>query len=125
MTGMHRGLIAVCLCLALTSAAAVQEVGTVRISVVLAAADGTPTPIRRHLLLISANPASAPPRRVFTSPDGTAELTLRPGNYTVESDQPVAFAGTTYQWTTTIDVVIGRDTVVALTATNAEVGGAA
>ena len=28
-------------------------------------------PIARHALLISDNPATAPPRRVLTAPDGT------------------------------------------------------
>src|SRR5262249_42348536 len=52
----------------------------------------------------------------------TAEVRLRPGNYTVESDEPLAFQGKAYQWTETLDIVAGRDAVLELTARNAEVG---
>ena len=79
------------------------------------------TPVPRHALLISDNPASAPPRRVVTALDGTADVRLRPGNYTVESDRPVAFQGKAYQWTQIVDIVAGRDAVLELTADNAEV----
>ena len=79
------------------------------------------TPVPRHALLISDNPASAPPRRIVTALDGTADVRLRPGNYTVESDQPVAFNGKAYQWTQMVDIVAGRDAVLELTADNAEV----
>src|SRR5204862_4292238 len=44
------------------------------------------------------------------------------GNYTVESDQPVAFQGKAYQWIQVVDVVAGRDSSLQLTAENAEVG---
>lgn len=77
-------------------------------------------PIRRHALLISDNPSSAAPRRVVTSQDGTVDVRLRPGNYTVESDRPVAFDGRAYQWTQFVDVVAGRDAVLELTADNAD-----
>ena len=91
----------------------------------LADADGKVTAVPRHALLISDNPASAPPRLVTTETDGTADVKLKPGNYTVESDRPVAFHGKSYQWTQTIDVRAGRDTVLELTAANAEVETAA
>jgi S1-C subfamily serine protease len=79
------------------------------------------TPVPKHVLLISDNPASAPPRRIVTALDGTANVRLRPGNYTVESDQPVPFQGQAYQWTQMVDIVAGRDAVLELTAANAEV----
>ena len=84
-------------------------------------ADGQPKPVPRHALLISENPASAAPRRVVTGLDGTVDVTLRPGNYTVESDQPVAFGGKAYQWTQVVDIAAGRETSLELTAANAEV----
>ena len=117
---MFRALAIAWLCLTLASAAAVQELGVLRITVALKGTDQAATPIRRHLLLISDNPASAPPRRLFTSQDGTVEVRLSPGNYTVESDRPVAFDGKGYSWTQTVDVVAGRDTVLTLTAENAD-----
>ena len=36
--------------------------------------------------------------------DGTADVRLRPGNYTVESEQAVAFHGKSYHWTQTLDI---------------------
>jgi S1-C subfamily serine protease len=101
-----------------------QTTGSLEIKVVLSGADEKPTPVPRHVLLISDNPATAPPRRAITALDGTAEVHLRPGNYTVESDQPVAFQGKSYQWIQMIDVVAGRTAVLELTAKNAEVAAA-
>ena len=63
----------------------------------------------------------AAPRRIVTALDGTADVRLRPGNYTVESDRPVAFQGKAYQWTQMVDIAAGRDAVLELTADNAEV----
>ena len=39
----------------------------------------------------------------------------------MESDQPVAFNGKTYEWSQRIDIVAGRDTTLALTADNASI----
>jgi S1-C subfamily serine protease len=102
-----------------------QPVGVLRIRIVLGDAQRQPIPVARHALLISENPVSAVPRRTLTAADGTAEVKLRPGNYTVESDQPVVFLGKAYQWVETVDVVAGRDTALELTADNAEVETAA
>ena len=101
--------------------AALQDRSVLHIKVVLLDAERTVTPVPKHALLISDNPASAPPRRVVTGLDGTANVRLRPGNYTVESDQPVAFQGRAYQWTQTVDIAAGHDAVLELTAANAEV----
>lgn len=108
--------------LALPLTAASQETGVLRISVVLADAAGTATPLPRVLLLVSDNPASGEPRRLRTTGDGVVEVKLPPGNYTVESDRPIAFAGKAYLWMQTVDVAAGRDTVLQLTAGNAEIG---
>lgn len=104
--------------------AARQQTGTLHIKVALLDTGQKLTPVPRHVLLVSDNPASAPPRRVITALDGTADLQLRPGNYTVESDQPVAFEGKSYGWTQTIDIVAGRTATLELTAKNADVGSA-
>jgi S1-C subfamily serine protease len=105
--------------------ASVQDTGVLRIRVVLNDAGGAATPIPRVLLLISDNPATAEPRRVRTNADGSVELKLRPGNYTIESDQAVAFGGNAYSWTETLDVVAGREIVLDLTAKNAAITPAA
>jgi len=43
----------------------------------VAGADERPVPLARHALLISQNPATAAPRRVVTTPDGTADIARR------------------------------------------------
>ena len=98
-----------------------QELSVLHIKIVVIDAERKPAPVPRHALLISDNPATASPRQVVTARDGTADVRLRPGNYTVESDRPVVFNGKAYQWTQTLDIVAGRDAVLELTADNAEV----
>lgn len=98
-----------------------QETGVLRISVVLTDTDGNATPIPRAQLLISDNPTSREPWRVRTGADGTAEIKLPAGNYTVESDLPVTLGGRRFSWTQILDVAAGRDTLLTLTATNADV----
>ena len=108
----------------LWQAALAQEGGLLRISVVLTDADGNATPIPRAQLLISDNPSSREPWRVRTGADGTVEIKLPAGNYTVESDLPITLGGRRFTWTQMLDVAAGRDTVLALTATNADVEAA-
>jgi hypothetical protein len=102
-------------------AASSQESGLLRISVVLTDADGNATPIPRAQLLISDNPTSRAPWRVRTGPDGMVEIKLPAGNYTVESDLPVTLGGRRFSWTQMLDVTAGRDTLLTLTASNAEI----
>ena len=86
-----------------------QELGVLHIKVVLVDAaqngDAGAAPRAAH----QRQSGDASPRRVVTAPDGTADVRLRPGNYTVESDKPVAFEGKAYQWTQTVDIAAGRD----------------
>jgi S1-C subfamily serine protease len=121
---MVRAMALAALVYVMSSAVFAQATGVLHIKIVLADA-GQTTPVPGHALLISDNPATAAPRLVRTAVDGTAEVRLRPGNYTVESDKPVAFHGKAYQWTQTVDVVAGRDTVLQLTTANADVQTAA
>jgi hypothetical protein len=100
----------------------VQELRVLHIKVVLVDAQKRATPVSRHALLISDNPASAPPRKVVTALDGTVDVKLRPGSYIVESDRPVTFNGKAYQWTQTVSIDAGRDAVLELTNDNAEGG---
>src|SRR4051794_3948157 len=120
MAFMVRALLLATLIAVIPGAASAQTVSVLHIKVVLIDADGKATPVPRHALLISDNPASAAPRRVMTAQDGTADVRLSPGNYTVESDRPVALKGKAYQWTQTIDIAAGRDAVLELTTNNAE-----
>lgn len=113
-------LVATLVCIG-SPAAFPQAVSTLHISVTLADATGKITPVARHALLISEEPPSAAPRRILTTLTGTADVALRPGRYAVESDQPVAFEGTTYEWSERIDIVAGRDATLELTAGNASI----
>ena len=98
-----------------------QAPGVLHVTVILLNSAKAATPVPRHALLISDNPATAEPRRVLTGADGTVEVALRPGLYTIESDRPVTFLGQAYQWTEMVDVVAGRDVTLQLTAANAEI----
>jgi len=97
------------------------QLSVLHIKITLVDPDGTTTPVPRHALLISDNPASAAPRRIVTTLDGLADVQLRPGSYTIESDKPAAFHGKAYQWTQIVTVRAGRETTLELTAANAEV----
>ncbi|MDP9324090.1 MAG: serine protease [Acidobacteriota bacterium] len=121
---MLRTLVLATLFFVTPRAEAVQALAVLHVKVTLVDAERKATPVPRHALLVSDNPPSAPPRRIVTALDGTADVTLRPGNYTVESDRPVAFQGKAYQWTQTVRIVAGRDAVLELTADNAEVEAA-
>ena len=124
---LMRTLLVALLAAAISPGAAAQQTGLLRITVVVPDADGTPFPVPRAQLLISDNPSTREPRRVRTGPDGAVEIALPAGNYTIESDIPVRVGARTFAWTQTLDVAAGRDTVLQLTATNADadVDGAA
>jgi S1-C subfamily serine protease len=109
----------------LSTIVAAQGATTLHVVVVLPDASGAPIPLPRVVLLISDNPATNEPRRVRTDANGMVELKLTPGSYTVESDRPVAFGGNAYSWTQIVNVASGRDTVLNLTAKNAEISAVA
>src|SRR5689334_2267646 len=117
---MMRAVVLAAALLAIPHTAFAQTLSVLHIRVVLVDMDGKTTPVPRHRLLISDNPATAPPRLIITALDGTADVRLRAGNYTVESDRPVAFQGKAYQWTQIVDVAADRDSVLELTVNNAE-----
>jgi hypothetical protein len=118
---MRRALLVATLLVVSVSAASAQELSKLHITVTLADATGKATPVARHALLISDEPPSREPRRILTTLAGTADVSLRPGNYVVESDQPVLFQGKGYEWTRRLEIVAGRDATLALTLENASV----
>jgi hypothetical protein len=119
MKDMGRALVLAILAVAAPVAIASQTLAVLHIRAVLTDATGRATPVARHLLLISDNPQTMETRRVRTGLDGTADVSLRPGNYTVESDQPLVFQGKAYHWRQTLDIVAGRDSALDLTLANA------
>ena len=119
---MGRALLVATLLVMGSAAASAQALSALHITVTLTGADGKLASVARHALLISDEPPSTAPRRIFTTLAGTADVSLRPGRYAVESDQPVAFEGKSYEWSQRIDIVAGRDATLELTADNASVG---
>jgi hypothetical protein len=118
---MFRIWIAAALLLVVPREPASQALGVLHIKIVLTDSQKNATPVARHALLISDNPVSAAPRRVMTGVDGTVDVRLRPGSYTVESDEPIAFRGKAYSWIRDVAVAAGRDVVLVLTGDNAEI----
>lgn len=118
---MSRALVAAMLWVLSSPQTFAQAVSTLHVSITLPDGTGKITPVPRHALLISEEPPTAPPRRILTTLAGTADVSLRPGRYAVESDQPVAFEGKTYEWSQRIDIVAGRDAALELTADNASI----
>lgn len=114
--------LAVAIVLAAAPWASAQQLAVLHITVGLPDAGGTLIPIPRVVLLVSDNPPSGEPKRIITTADGTVDVRLRPGNYTIESDQPIAFEGKGYTWTQIVDVVNGRAATLELNARNAEIG---
>jgi hypothetical protein len=119
---MFRTLTLAALLAALPAVGSGQTPSILHIKVTLTDARRVSMPVPRHALLISDEPPTSTPRRVVTAADGTADVRLRAGTYTVESDEPVAFEGKGYQWTQMVTITAGRDVVLELTAENAEVG---
>lgn len=120
---MLRALVLATVASVATQGALAPEPTVLHIKASVVDADRRPIPVARHTLLISANPASAVPRRIVTSLDGTVDVRLIAGNYTVESDRPTAVNGQSYEWTQTIEVA-GREMTLELTAGNAVVTAA-
>jgi hypothetical protein len=121
MTLMGRALLVATLVFLSSPPTFAQALSTLHISITLPDGTGKITPVARHALLISEEPPTAAPRRTLTTLAGTADVSLRPGRYAVESDQPVAFEGKTYEWSQRIDIVAGRDATLELTADNASI----
>lgn len=115
---MARAVALVLLVLAASPAVWAQTLAVLHIRATLTDPAGRVTPVARHALLISDNPPTREPRRVVMTLEGTADVRLRPGKYTVESDTPVMFQGKAYHWTQIVDVG-ATETTLELTVTNA------
>jgi hypothetical protein len=116
---MGRALVLAMLAIGAPAAIAGQTLVVLHIRAVLTDATGRATPVARHALIISDNPPTTEVRRILLGLDGTANVRLRPGNYTVESDQPLVFQGKAYHWRQTLDIVAGREPALDLTLANA------
>lgn len=110
--------LAIATMVALPGPVLVQAPESLQVRVTLPGASG-PAPVAGHALLVSDEPPSDAPRRVVTEADGGVTIRLRPGRYTVESEDAAPAGGQWYRWTQTIDIVGGRENVLALTIDNA------
>ncbi len=118
---MLRGLWLASLVVIGASVAHGQALSVLQIRMAVTDAERKAMPVARHVLLVSDDPPSAPPRAIVTAADGTAQVRLRPGNYIVESERPVAFQGRVYEWRQRVEIAAGRDSVLELNADNAAV----
>ena len=75
------------LVIALSSVATPQTV-SLKISVTVTAADGSPRPVPGHALLISDDPVTTAPHRFVTKRDGSAEAYILYLNSTPEANTP-------------------------------------
>jgi len=116
---MVRAMVLATVLLAAQAAMSGQTLVVLHIRAVVTDAAGRSTPLARHALLISDNPPTREPRRVVTTLDGTADVRLRPGNYTVESDQAVSFEGKAYRWLQIVNVPANGESTLELTLANA------
>ena len=105
--------------LAVTATVAGQALAVLQIHAVVTDATGRATPVVRHALLISENPQTTETRRILTGTDGRVTVRLSPGNYTIESDQPLVLQGKAYHWRQTLNIVAGRESTLDLTLANA------
>lgn len=98
-----------------------QDAGVLRVRITLPGPDGQPTPVARHSLLISDNPVTGAPRLVRTDTNGTVDVKLQPGSYTVESERAVMFENKAYEWFQTLDVPAEGVVTLELSTSNAVV----
>ena len=74
---MSRAVLVLATLLSVVSRAdAGQDASVLHITIILTDADHKPAPVGHHALLISDNPATAEPRRVVTTSDGTSDVRL-------------------------------------------------
>jgi hypothetical protein len=118
---MRRASLFAVLLAALANTASGQALTDLHITAGIVDADGTSRPLSGYALLISEEPPSAAPRRILIGADGTASVRIRPGTYTVESDQPLIFRGKAYTWTRHVTIVAGQDADLVLNASNAQI----
>lgn len=96
-----------------------QSLQTLHITVAISDARQQTLPVARFTLLISDDPPSAVPRRVLTNAAGIVEVKLRPGRYTVESDEPAVAGGRAFEWAQSIELSAGTDAALVLDSSNA------
>jgi S1-C subfamily serine protease len=91
--------------------------GTIRITAALVDQEMQVRPVPLHSLLVAS--ASGDTLAARTGLDGTATLSVPPGEYTIMSAVPALFQTHRYRWTTRVTVLAGGNREVALTNDNA------
>ncbi len=109
----------------MATVAANQPSGVLRVHLQLGTVGRPGGGQQRHVLLVSDDPPSRVPWRVIIGVDGRGRVTLPPGTYTVESDEPLVTQGKAFEWRQTVAVAAGADTLLDLTPENAEIREAA
>lgn len=112
-------LISILVYMCQVQAAAAQSAQVLRVKVILVDAELNVKPVPKHVLFVSARPPAGEPRRIVTGLDGTAEITLPVGDYTIESERAVEFQGKAYRWAQAVTVRTGSDTSLELSVDSA------
>ena len=100
-------------------AAAGQSARVLHIKVALVDADLNVKPVPKYGLLVTVRPPVGEGRRIVTGLDGTVEISLAPGDYSVESDKVIEFQGKSYRWSRSVSIQAGSDAELELSVDNA------
>jgi S1-C subfamily serine protease len=114
------GIAAVIGCLS-TVMVASQTQQLLRVRILLIDSDLNVKPVPKHVVLITPRSPAAEPRRFVMGMDGTADTSLPPGDYVVQSEKPVEFQGKSYRWTQSFTMKSGVDTLLELSVDNATI----
>jgi len=97
-----------------------QEVGANLTVSVIVVDELTPKPVPLTDFRISGSAGGAPPRIVRTDEKGNLSIALAPGQYVIESVQPLRFRDRTLRWKHAFSVETGKPTLLKLTDADAE-----
>ena len=105
----------------LWTGAAAQSQQLLRVKILLIDSDLNVKPVPKHVLFVTPRPTPGEPRRLVMGMDGSAETSLAPGDYVIESEKPVEFQGKSYRWAQSFTMKAGIDSVLELSVDNATI----
>ena len=117
---MPRLTLSLAFCLVVGICAHGQDAAPVKITAVLVDKDLTQKPVPHLSLTLTDLNATSPSLVLKTALDGTVEVRVKPGNYTLVSPQGIEFQGRQFSWN--IEIVVGLSgTAIELSNDNAHV----
>jgi len=94
----------------------IDQSSSLLINAILVGDDLTLKPIPKKRFRLANESMEA---TVTTGFDGKAQIKISPGNYTVSSEKPLDFDGSSYSWEIEVEVMPGTQTVVEISNDNA------